>query len=71
MLINFGAKQRTRDEFEAMLKQADPRFNITRVSHDRSLGLLEVYLKRAEIRKISEGLWLKADIGNRWNGIKL
>ena len=71
MLINFGAKQRTRDEFEALLKQADPIFNITRVSDDGSLGLLEVYLKRAEIRKIGEGLWLRADLEHGWNHIKL
>lgn len=50
MLINFGAKQRTKAEFEALLKQADPRFEIARVSDDRALCLLEVHLRKMRDR---------------------
>jgi len=46
MMVSFGAKQRTKAEFDALLKEADPRYEIRKV-HDRgALGLLEVYLKR-------------------------
>ncbi|KAI1635392.1 S-adenosyl-L-methionine-dependent methyltransferase [Biscogniauxia mediterranea] len=46
MMVSFGSKQRTRAEFDALLKEADPRYEI-RKAHDRgALGLLEVYLKR-------------------------
>lgn len=46
MLVNCGAKQRTRAEFEALLKAADPRYEIRNVFDNGPLGLLEVYLKR-------------------------
>ncbi|KAK7734289.1 hypothetical protein SLS53_007939 [Cytospora paraplurivora] len=47
MLVSFGAKQRTRTEFETLLKEADPRFELHKVHADGSrLGLLEVYLKQ-------------------------
>ncbi|KAH6653121.1 S-adenosyl-L-methionine-dependent methyltransferase [Truncatella angustata] len=46
MLVNCGAKQRTRAEFETLLKEADPRFEIHNVLDNGPLGLLEVYLKR-------------------------
>ncbi|KAJ8125336.1 hypothetical protein O1611_g8304 [Lasiodiplodia mahajangana] len=43
VMMIFGAKQRTKAEFEALLKEADPRYEIRNV-HDK--GVLEVYLKR-------------------------
>ncbi|KAI0013980.1 S-adenosyl-L-methionine-dependent methyltransferase [Xylariaceae sp. FL0662B] len=46
MMVSFGAKQRTKAEFDALLKEADPRYEIRKV-HDRgALGVLEVHLKR-------------------------
>ena len=47
MLVNCGSKQRTKAEFEALLKEADPRYEIQNVYDDGPLGLLEVYLKRS------------------------
>lgn len=47
MLVNCGAKQRTKAEFEALLKEADPRYEIRNVFDNGPLGLLEVYLKRS------------------------
>lgn len=44
MLVNCGAKQRTRAEFEVLLKEADSRYEIRNVLDDGPLGLLEVYL---------------------------
>ncbi|KAI1144405.1 O-methyltransferase [Hypoxylon sp. FL0543] len=46
MFVNFGAKQRTKKEFEALLKEADPRYEIHNVHADGSMGLLEVQLRR-------------------------
>ena len=46
MLVNCGAKQRTEAEFESLLKEADPRYEIRKVFDDGPLGLLEVYLNR-------------------------
>ncbi|KAK2764514.1 hypothetical protein FQN54_009209 [Arachnomyces sp. PD_36] len=47
MLVAFGAKQRTRAEFEALLKEADSRFVIRHVQGEGlPLGLLEVYLEQ-------------------------
>jgi O-methyltransferase domain len=46
MLVNCGAKQRTKTEFESLLKAADHRYEIRNVYDDGPLGLLEVYLKR-------------------------
>ncbi|KAI0534671.1 O-methyltransferase [Xylaria digitata] len=46
MLVNCGAKQRTKAEFEELLKKADPRFEIRKVRDDGPLGLLEVYLNQ-------------------------
>lgn len=46
MLVNCGAKQRTRAEFEALLREADLRYEIRKVFDNGPLGLLEVYLKR-------------------------
>ena len=46
MLVGFGAKQRTTAEFNALLKQADPRYEIRKVHADGPLGLLEVHLQR-------------------------
>ncbi|OTA64765.1 O-methyltransferase [Hypoxylon sp. EC38] len=45
MLVNCGAKQRTKAEFEALLKEADPRYEIRNVFDNGPLGLLEVYLR--------------------------
>lgn len=47
MLVNCGAKQRTKAEFETLLKDADSRYEIRNVFDDGPLGLLEVYLKRS------------------------
>ncbi|KAK3291711.1 S-adenosyl-L-methionine-dependent methyltransferase [Chaetomium fimeti] len=47
MLVNCGAKQRTRAEFETLLKEADRRYEIRNVFDNGPLGLLEVYLKRS------------------------
>lgn len=44
MLINCGSKQRTKTEFEALLKEADARYEIRKVHATGRLGLLEVYL---------------------------
>lgn len=46
MLVSFGSKQRTRAEFEMLLKEADLRYEIRNVFDNGPLGLLEVYLKR-------------------------
>jgi len=47
MLVNFGAKDRTKDEFETLLKEADARYEIRHAYDNGPLGLLEVYLKRS------------------------
>ncbi|KAJ8130859.1 hypothetical protein O1611_g2769 [Lasiodiplodia mahajangana] len=41
MLVNCGAKQRTKAEFDSLLKQADPRYEIRKVFDNGPLGLLE------------------------------
>jgi len=46
MMVSFGAKQRTQAEFEVLLKEADPRYEISKIHDKGALGLLEVYLKR-------------------------
>ncbi|KAB8291228.1 hypothetical protein EYC80_009915 [Monilinia laxa] len=45
MLVNCGAKQRTKAEFDSLLKEADPRYEIRNVYDNGPLGLLEVYLR--------------------------
>ncbi|KAL7755589.1 hypothetical protein ACKLNR_014687 [Fusarium oxysporum f. sp. zingiberi] len=47
MMVSFGAKQRTKAEFDILLKKADPRFVIRKVHDTGALGLLEVYLHRS------------------------
>ncbi|KAL8833749.1 MAG: hypothetical protein Q9205_007552 [Flavoplaca limonia] len=47
MLVNCGAKQRTKAEFESLLTEADPRYEIRNAFDNGPLGLLEVYLKRS------------------------
>ncbi|KAI1028639.1 hypothetical protein LB503_002644 [Fusarium chuoi] len=47
MMVSFGAKQRTKTEFDILLKKADPRFVIRKVHDTGALGLLEVYLHRS------------------------
>ncbi|KAI0841458.1 O-methyltransferase [Hypoxylon sp. FL0890] len=44
MFVNFGAKERTKKEFEALLKEADPRYEIHNAHADGAVGLLEVHL---------------------------
>ncbi|KAI1114092.1 hypothetical protein F5Y14DRAFT_451272 [Nemania sp. NC0429] len=44
MLVDCGAKQHTRAEFETLLKEADSRYEIRNVLDDEPLGLLKVYL---------------------------
>ncbi|KAI0535678.1 S-adenosyl-L-methionine-dependent methyltransferase [Xylaria digitata] len=44
MLVGFGAKQRIRAEFLALLTEADPRYEIRNVYETGPRGLLEVYL---------------------------
>ncbi|KAF5010438.1 hypothetical protein FDECE_3407 [Fusarium decemcellulare] len=46
MLISCGAKQRTKAEFESLLKEADARYEICKVHDSGALGVLEVYLRR-------------------------
>lgn len=46
MMISFGSKQRTLTEFNALLKEADLRYEIRKVQDRGALGLLEVYLRR-------------------------
>ena len=46
MLVNCGGKQRTKAEFEVLLKEADPRYEVRNTSENGPLGLLEVYLNR-------------------------
>ncbi|KAK8052262.1 hypothetical protein PG993_003647 [Apiospora rasikravindrae] len=46
MFVNCGAKQRTKAEFEALLKVADARYEIRNVFDRDPLGMLEVYLAR-------------------------
>ncbi|KAH6883220.1 S-adenosyl-L-methionine-dependent methyltransferase [Alternaria rosae] len=46
MLVSFGGKVRTRDEFEALLKQADDRYEVRSFRPEGLMGLLEVYLQR-------------------------
>jgi hypothetical protein len=45
MLVSYGAKQRTRAEFESLLKEADTRYEIRKVHDSGALGVLEVYLR--------------------------
>lgn len=45
MLVGFGAKQRTTAEFNALLKEADSRYEIRKVHADGPLGLIEVHLQ--------------------------
>ena len=48
MLISCGSKDRTEAELAALLKEADPRYEIRSayVHPDEPMGLLEVYLRR-------------------------
>ena len=47
LIVSFGAKQRTKSEFEVLLKEADPRYVIHSVwGEGEPLGLLEVHLQR-------------------------
>ncbi|KAK8108877.1 hypothetical protein PG984_014678 [Apiospora sp. TS-2023a] len=50
MMAVHGAKERTRAEFEALLKEADPRYEIRNVFDDGPLGVLEVYLSRTHAK---------------------
>ncbi|GAP84927.1 putative O-methyltransferase [Rosellinia necatrix] len=46
MMVSFGSKERTKEEFEALLKEADSRYEIRNVHAAGPMSLLEVYLKR-------------------------
>ncbi|KAL8752875.1 MAG: hypothetical protein Q9199_005443 [Rusavskia elegans] len=46
MLMCFGAKQRTVEEFKALLHEADSRFAIRKFHERGALGLIEVHLDR-------------------------
>jgi hypothetical protein len=45
MLVGFGGKLRTQVEFEALLKQADDRYEVHSFRPEGLMGLLEVYLR--------------------------
>ncbi|KAI8289638.1 O-methyltransferase [Colletotrichum sp. SAR11_57] len=45
MLVGFGGKLRTADEFEALLKQADERYEIRSVRPEGLMGLIEAHLR--------------------------
>ncbi|KAI9690327.1 MAG: hypothetical protein M1822_009288 [Bathelium mastoideum] len=47
MMVNCGAKQRTKAEIELLLQEADPRYEIRNVFDNGPLGLFEVYLNRS------------------------
>ncbi|KAE8151807.1 O-methyltransferase-domain-containing protein [Aspergillus avenaceus] len=46
MLVGLGAKQRTRQELERLLKAADERYEIHHVHAEGTMGLLEVHLRQ-------------------------
>ncbi|KAJ8115123.1 hypothetical protein ONZ43_g4740 [Nemania bipapillata] len=46
MLNGYAAKQRTLLEFETLLKEADPRFEVVKVHGKGVMGLIEVQLKK-------------------------
>ncbi|KAI1177723.1 S-adenosyl-L-methionine-dependent methyltransferase [Nemania sp. FL0916] len=46
MMVSLGAKQRTRPEFESLLRKADARYQVSRVHRTGPMGLLEVYLRQ-------------------------
>ncbi|KAI0478370.1 O-methyltransferase [Xylariaceae sp. FL0804] len=46
MFVCLGAKQRTRAEFEMLLKEADERYIIKGVHSEGTMGLLEVHLRK-------------------------
>ncbi|KAH8728602.1 O-methyltransferase-domain-containing protein [Phaeosphaeriaceae sp. PMI808] len=46
MLVGFGGKLRSEDDFKALLKQADNRFEVQSFHSEGLMGLLEVYLRR-------------------------
>ncbi|KAI1389027.1 O-methyltransferase [Hypoxylon trugodes] len=45
MLVTLGSKQRTKEEYETLLKEADDRYEIYSLHSTGSMGLLEVHLK--------------------------
>ncbi|KAI0402315.1 S-adenosyl-L-methionine-dependent methyltransferase [Xylaria palmicola] len=47
MLVSYGAKQRTAAEFEALLREADPRYKIQKIYDGLPLGLIEVHLQKS------------------------
>ncbi|KAJ6170938.1 O-methyltransferase, partial [Penicillium chermesinum] len=44
MMIGLGAKQRSRAEFGALLREADPRYRVKSVHSEGPMGLVEAYL---------------------------
>ncbi|KAI0843955.1 S-adenosyl-L-methionine-dependent methyltransferase [Daldinia vernicosa] len=55
ILISYGGKQRSKTEFEVLLKEADARYEVHKVHAIGPLGLLEVYLSG-----YSKSGWLQA-----------
>ncbi|KAK1948744.1 S-adenosyl-L-methionine-dependent methyltransferase [Colletotrichum sublineola] len=45
MFVIFGSKQRTEKQFEALLKEADPRFEVVKVHGSNAMGLVEAHLR--------------------------
>lgn len=45
MFVVAGAKERSRKQFEKILKEADPRLEVVKVHGTRTMGLLEVFLR--------------------------
>lgn len=48
MLVGFGGKVRTQAEVEALLREADDRYEVRSFHRDGLTGLLEVYLRRGK-----------------------
>ncbi|KAF2265024.1 sterigmatocystin 8-O-methyltransferase precursor [Lojkania enalia] len=46
MLVALGTKQRTEEEFRRILREADERFEITRIHSDGTMSLIEVILNK-------------------------
>lgn len=46
MLVGFGGKVRCQTELEALLREADDRYEVRSFRRDGLVGLLEVYLRR-------------------------
>ena len=45
LMLSYSSKQRSEAEFDAILKRADPRFQIAKVHSVGTVGLVEVHLQ--------------------------